>query len=120
MMAISSHRGSVLQFRARIGLMNNLMSTGRKRAWTTFWVSSFFLNFKGGDYLNDRKVSAKRVRSSYTLVLGGRPYKTGGYRSVKSAYDAFAAYAQLVPETHRVPFLIAVGDYVKGASDFII
>lgn len=70
--------------------------------------------------MNDRAEKQTRVRPRYSLFLGGRLYKKGGYRCVKSAFDAFEAYAKLVPETHRVPCFIAIGEYAEGATDYTI
>lgn len=72
----------------------------------------------------ERRERAPKDRTCYTLIINGRPCKTGGYKSVKSAYDAISLYAELIPPTHRVPYLIAIGDHHAtdgdGTANYII
>lgn len=66
-----------------------------------------------------KREHAPRAPRKYTLVIGGRAYRQGGFGSLSGIYDALQAYAVLVPATHRVPFHIVCGDYVPGTDFFV-
>ena len=59
---------------------------------------------------NDRVSPRKRPSGRYTLVIGGKPYYTGGYTRARSLYDALEAYSKLCECEHLPHFWLICGD----------
>lgn len=66
--------------------------------------------------MNERKIYP-RAKCVYTLSVNGNCFASGGFRRVRTLYDAMQAALDPVPAEYRPVVLMAIGEYYSHGGD---
>lgn len=67
--------------------------------------------------MNEKK-SYPRTRCVYTLSVDGRCYTNGGFRRIRTLYEAMQAALDPVPVDFRPVISMAIGEYYTAPGRF--